>query len=126
VRELEEQSRALRQSWSWRITSPLRLTLDCIWWPFLRVMRKVLGNPALSRAINQMVLRYPGLHRRLRTVAVQKGFMSAVPEHGRAGQHVPYAGTVSNGLQTQPLTPRAQVFHEKLQRAIQYQKSIHS
>ncbi len=95
---LEAERDALRSSWSWRLSAPLRvvggiagtglaalrgaadrLSLVSIgaFHGFLgRLIRVVLRRPELSHRINQLLLRYPALYKRLVAIANRQGIYS--------------------------------------------------
>ena len=97
---LEMERNALRQSWSWRSTTPLRWggslvihgvpgirqgathfvhsAIQAFRHPLAAMMRVVLRNPSLSYRINQHLLRYPALHQQLLGVARSQGAMPGV------------------------------------------------
>jgi hypothetical protein len=88
---LQADRQALRASWSWRITAPLRwvwgamlraaavgsrgagqvlhLLLEVLRSPIAAMMRVVLRDPQLSYRINQRLLRFPALQRHLVDIA---------------------------------------------------------
>ncbi len=94
---LETDRNAIRQSWSWRITMPVRwigglaihgasalrrganevvrVSIDTFQRPLARLMRIVLNKPVLSDRINQILLRFPPLHQQLLAIAQHTGLM---------------------------------------------------
>ncbi len=100
---LEAERNALRQSWSWRITFPLRfaagLALHPVssvrtggnWLlhrsivmserPLARLMAAVLRRPGFSYRINQFLMRYPALHQQLLDLARRQGAVSESGSH---------------------------------------------
>jgi len=91
VKNLRLQNTALKSSWSWRITFPIRLLIDCsrlllkfvfsiIKWPFIWplkfMMKKVLRNKHFSARINlYLIKKLPRLHRHLRQFAIHRGLI---------------------------------------------------
>lgn len=136
---LEAERNALRQSWSWRITSPLRFaaglmlhpistvrtaanrlihrTIVISERPLSRLMASVLRRPELSHRINQWLLRYPALYQQLLGVAHRGGVVPGAPVYSPA--------VVQAKDQTIPdmtsLTPRARQIYAGLKSAIQQQ-----
>ena len=123
---------ALRKSWSWRTTAPLRWGAG-LWMdrrpaapppdqgaagvaataaqrPVVEAMRVVLRNPALAYRINQRVLRYPALHQRLRGMAKRAGMMPDEP-----ADVAPPAPDEMPDLSN--LTPHAREIYSRLERA---------
>lgn len=101
LRALEADSQALRQSWSWRITAPLRAVaglglqaqktarqsanlvisrgIETFHRPLASLMSRVLRNAERSARINDwLVAHFPELHGQLRSLAARAGL---VPEH---------------------------------------------
>lgn len=88
----QQQINALMNSWSWRLTWPLRFLLDCLrtpvksfinlvkWpliWPAKKLIGKVLANPAKAEQINnRLIQKLPFVHRHLRQFAIHRGGMS--------------------------------------------------
>ena len=98
---LKAECDALRSSWSWRITAPLRwrggrvvdgsrspnegsmatgrFALNAVQLPLVKTMSLILRDPILSYRINQRLLQYPAVHRHLLAVARNYGLMSPKP-----------------------------------------------
>ncbi len=98
---VESERDALRSSWSWRITRPMRLMAglakermpissnrdqdgadrppSIVQRPLAGAMRLVLQDPTLAYRINQHVPQYPAAHRRLLAVARRHGLMPPSP-----------------------------------------------
>lgn len=96
--QLELERNALRSSWSWRITAPLRFivrliiqpvsiarlaanhvihrTIESAQRPLSRLMSIVLRRPQLAYRINQVLMGYPALYRQLQRVAVRSGLLT--------------------------------------------------
>lgn len=96
--QLKIERNALRSSWSWRITAPLRFIASLIIRPLSAVrfaanhvihrtiegaqrplswlMLAVLRRPQLAYRINQVLMRYPALHRQLQNIAVRSGLLA--------------------------------------------------
>ena len=72
---LQTERDALRNSLSWKITAPLRGTASFLASPIVFTMDKVLKNQRLSEQLNELLLRFPSLHARLRVTAVTKGLI---------------------------------------------------
>jgi O-antigen chain-terminating methyltransferase len=92
---------ALRSSWSWRVTRPLRwgwgvvlrgsaavgraaapamhVTIEALRAPVSAAMKMVLRDPLLSARVNQRLLRYPALHRQLVDIARRAGLVAIPP-----------------------------------------------
>ncbi|MCC7279338.1 MAG: methyltransferase domain-containing protein [Chromatiaceae bacterium] len=100
--QLEAERNALRQSWSWRITAPvrwvggilirfvnairrgantiLRTAIDRFQRPLAKLMRAVLAKPAFADRLNRLLLRFPHLYQQLLQVASLNGvLMGASP-----------------------------------------------
>ncbi|HRD65761.1 MAG TPA: hypothetical protein PKY50_06355, partial [Candidatus Competibacter sp.] len=137
---LETERNALRQSWSWRITAPVRwvgdftiygtsafrrganqlvhISVNTFRYPLTGLMRIVLNKPILSAKINRFLLRYPSLHQRLLGIAQQGGVIPGAPSY-----RPPSARNIESWQQTTPsefsqLTSRARRIYCGLKTAI--------
>ena len=134
---LETERDALRQSWSWRITAPVRcvggvaihaiprlrnainypvhLSINALQRPLARMMRVVLRHPGLSYRLNQHLLRYPALHQKLLGVARSEGVIPGM------STYVPPRppSTISETEAPDHLTPRARHIYADLKAAIE-------
>ncbi|MGE8454053.1 MAG: hypothetical protein ACN6OP_26280, partial [Pseudomonadales bacterium] len=131
VNGLEAEHDALLQSWSWRLTAPLRIAASAIKHPKQKlrdganfairhavdigqrplslVMAQVLRRPHLSHRVNQWLLqRFPALHAQLVAIGRQQGVVPAPS---------PEAQTSEPTLAE--LTPRARQIYADLEAAIQ-------
>ncbi|NCC39442.1 MAG: methyltransferase domain-containing protein [Gammaproteobacteria bacterium] len=133
----DAERRALRQSWSWRITAPVRwvaalgisalrmlrqgtIRLVHFWTeilvsrPLAAMMKAVLRNQALSDRINHRLLRYPGLHDWLIQFARGRGLAPGMPIFSIA----PIRSDQSDSDQPDlsELTPRARQIYRDLTR----------
>lgn len=136
----QQQINALTNSWSWRITLPLRFLADClkaptksfsnaVKWPFIwlvkKLVRTVLDNPVKADKINNWLLqKLPFIHRHLRQFAIHRGLLSPVvgedntalvsPSNYSKKEAKYQRHASSNALQdVSHLTPRArQIFHD--------------
>ena len=107
---LRNERDALRSSLSWKVTAPLRGLFGLVTTPVSSAMGLVLKHPALSKQINTWVMRFPGMHQRLRGAAIAQGMMHepvAAP---------PPADAPSSALSLTDLSPRAQTIHVALLR----------
>ncbi|RRU15588.1 methyltransferase domain-containing protein [Stenotrophomonas sp. 278] len=99
--QLEGELHALHRSRSWRWTRPLRFFSHLVQRPryatrrvLLALMRRVMARPALARALNRVIMVFPGLHAKLRSVAVNHAVVDAAAPHVEvAGQVQSFAGT---------------------------------
>ena len=134
---LETERNALRQSWSWRITAPVRfvgsvpihaiprlrnainhpahLSINVLQRPLAMMMRVVLRRPGLSCRLNQRLLRYPVLHQQLLGVARSQGAMPGV------STYVPPCppSTMSGTEALDHLTPHARQIYRDFKTAIE-------
>lgn len=137
---LENERNALLQSWSWRITTPLRFVAGLALHPIpsvrmganrvvqrmiiiserplSRLMAAVLRRPQLSNRINQWLLRYPALYQQLLDVAHRGGVVPGAPVY--APDVVQAKGQAAPELAS--LTPRARQIYADLKTAIQDNK----
>lgn len=140
AQHLQAERDALRASWSWRITLPLRATLGLpghiaggvtrlsglLGRDVLEASRRVvvvviapiLRRPALSRALGQLLSHVPWLQRRVQAFLVT-GSRIAAPGPGRIGHGFnPNADDIV-------LTAKAQSVYRKLRESIEQQKAGH-
>ena len=137
---LEADRNAIRQSWSWRITAPVRwvgglviygtgalrrganevvrVSINIFQRPLAGLMRIVLSKPALSERLNRILLRYPPLHQQLLGVAQRGGVMLVVPAYRQ-----PVVLNTESREQETPealsqLPPRARKIYHNLKSAI--------
>jgi O-antigen chain-terminating methyltransferase len=137
ARVFEAECSALRNSWSWRLTAPLRMgaTLAVRFWaevhkgvnlaifggihvlqrPLSRVMAAVLRRPELSHRIGQWLLRFPYLHQQLVAVARRRGVVPSFDTPPPSAAPVLDKGPVEV---LENLTPRARQIHRDLQKAL--------
>ena len=140
ARALETERNALRQSWSWRITVPVRwmgglitysvntlrlgtnklvrVTINIFRYPLTGLMRIVLNKPALSERLNRILLRYPPLHQQLLGIARQGGVIPDAPRY-----QIPLVQNTESWQQATPselsqLTSRACWIYRNLKVAI--------
>ena len=138
----EVERNALRASWSWRVTRPLRWSADLLGQrdrpvsaassegsivdmaasavrrPLAEAMRIVLRDPVLAGRINQRLLRYPALHRRLVSVAQR----SAIVPSG--GPLPPAANRAEVDYDPANLTPHAREIYNALASAIEHRRKL--
>lgn len=137
---LQAERDALRLSWSWRITSPLRFlarlsqnplhaarksanfivhrSISTFQRPISYFMGAILRRPKISYRINEWLLRYPALHQQLRGLARRGG---AVPDMANYSPKVAQAEGESEP-ELARLTPRARQIYADLQTAIEKNK----
>ena len=137
---LEAERNALRQSWSWRVTSPLRFAANLLLHPvstvraggnrvvhsaintfqrpLVRLMAAVLRRPQLSYRINQCLLRYPALYQQLLDVARRGGVVPGAPLYSPPERRV----DVHASPDLANLTPSARQIYADLQAAIENNK----
>ncbi|EGV19341.1 class I SAM-dependent methyltransferase [Thiocapsa marina] len=141
---LESERDALRRSWSWRITAPLRgaaglaiggvtplkrgvnhlarISIETLHHPVAILMRPILRRPDLSYRINQRLMRNPALHQQLVRIARQSGVIPDLPNH-------PAENTAQGSLAASPepiqLTPRARSIYADLKAAIEKNREVH-
>ena len=72
---LEAERYALRNSVSWKITAPLRGISSLAASTFSHATGRILQNPRLAKSLNAIVRKFPGLHARLRSAAIDQGLM---------------------------------------------------
>lgn len=124
---LEARQAAILQSWSWRLSLPIRLVggaligicvkarqgfIAFLEKPLAAMMRVVLRNPDLSRRINECLSRYPRIRQRLLRVGQRAGLVS-----GAAAYVVPMAEV--NQTDASEMTPRAREIYRDLKTAIE-------
>lgn len=134
---LEAERNALRQSWSWRITAPVRsvgvvaihatsrlrnatthaahLSINALQRPLAVMMRAVLRRPGLSYRLNQRLLRYPALHQQLLGVARSKGVIPGMSTYAPPRP----LSTMPETEAPDRLTPRARHIYADLKAAIE-------
>lgn len=134
---LQLERDALRASWSWRVTHPLRwgaglanrrtpvpvdaekkaskVTAAAIQRPLAEAMRVVLENPKLAYRINQRLLKYPALHQRLVGVAQRERLIPETP----AGTAPAVTESISQHPAVSEMTPGARRIHDSLQAAVE-------
>lgn len=123
---------AVRNSWSWRVTAPLRVLLrtllatakglrvfinrfifhaiNAFKAPLTRLMSVILKNQRLSSWLNRLIQRFPFLHQHLRTMAVEAG-------------HIDNSNLPHRQPQDSSLTPRATRIEAKLSKLIAQHRS---
>ena len=128
---------AVYNSWSWRITAPLRLigglvlhpvataragankfvhySINTFQRPLSRLMAAVLRRPQLSYRINRVLLRYPALYQQLLDVARRRGVVMG---------HSPKTTDQPCPEQLASLSPRVRQIYTDLQQAIKNNKGI--
>lgn len=104
----------IRSSISWRITAPLRGLAGFLKSPGSYTMAKVLQYPELSEKINRVILKFPGLHKRLRSTAIKNGWS---PEVHWSDEKTEAPTSIAD------LSPRAQAIHASLVQEIAKLKS---
>lgn len=137
---LESERNALRSSWSWRVTWPLRFVLGlvrhplhtlrdgsagfkrCVSLGFTRAasaaMAPVLRRPQLAIRVNRWLLHAPFLHRRLREAARSGGLVSGpAADSLDEGQ-----GMLSHDWTKADLTPRGRQVYAELQTLIDLER----
>jgi FkbM family methyltransferase len=143
---LEADRNSLRQSWSWRITAPVRwigglaihgasalrrgvnevvrVSIDTFQRPLARLMRIVLSKPLLSERINRILLRYPPLHRQLLGVAKQGGLIPSSPMYHPPLEQksIDQSSKQATPAELSQLTPRARQIYHDLRTAIESQR----
>ncbi len=139
--QLEQERNALRQSWSWRITAPLRSvaglvihpvttfrgganrvvhrSIEAFQRPLSRFMAAILRRPKLSYRVNQLLLRYPALHQQLLGVAQRQGLDAGSP-NSLSPTTLSEKNTDSS---LESLSPRARQIHADLVAAIEKNKT---
>jgi FkbM family methyltransferase len=136
---LETERNALRQSWSWRITAPVRwvgglaiggfsalryganhfahVSINALRRPIAMTMRAVLRRPGLSYQINQRLMRHPALHQQLVDIARRAGLIPGMSAYATPSPQQPTMKTASPDLPY--LTPRARQIYADLKAAIE-------
>lgn len=110
----QQECRDLRKSISWRITAPFRETAGFLKSPGSYTMVKVLQYPELSDKINRIIMRFPGLHEKLRRAAVQRGLK---PDMHWSEKKPDAPVSIAD------ISPRAQAIHASLVQEIAKLKS---
>lgn len=123
--QLEKDLHAVHSSRSWRWTRPLRFALHLFNRPryalrrlLLAAMRRILARPRLATMLNAGLRRFPRLHAKLRSVAVNHTIVVEAP-----GPQRPVVGQVSgfdSGADeaiTARLSVRGRSIHESLMAA---------
>lgn len=104
----------LRKSISWRITAPLRGAVGFLKSPGSYTMAKVLQYSELSDKINRVIIKFPGLHERLRSAAIQNGWS---PEVHWSDEKTDAPASIAD------ISPRAQAIHASLVQEVEKLKS---
>lgn len=104
----------LRKSISWRITAPLRGAVGFLKSPGAYTMAKVLQYPDFSGRINKIIIRFPGLHERLRSVAIKNGW---TPDVHWCDEKTDAPASIAD------ISPRSQAIHASLVQEIAKLKS---
>jgi len=100
-----QENTDLRKSISWRITAPLRGAVGFLKSPGSYTMAKVLQYSELSDKINRVIIKFPGLHERLRSAAIQNGWS---PEVHWSDEKTDAPASIAD------ISPRAQAIHASL------------
>lgn len=134
---LEAERNALRQSYSWRITAPLRwvaglaivglpalqrsanhslhLSIATLHRPIALMMRAVFRRPRLRFWLSQRLMRYPALYQQLLGVGQKAGLISSTLSHASA----PPSSTPTIPPDLAHLTPWARRIYRDLKTAIE-------
>lgn len=109
-----QENTDLRKSISWRITAPLREAVGFLKSPGSYTMAKVLQYPEFSDKINRVIIKFPGLHQRLRSAAIQNGWS---PEVHWSDEKTDAPASIAD------ISPRAQAIHASLVQEVEKLKS---
>ena len=129
--QLQARIEALQQSWSWRITAPLRRVagmsnplrsaragvnhvirrgIDIVQVPLAYVMAATLRCPQLSERINRWLMRFPPLHQQLLEIAYRRDVIAGDSGQGDPELQIP--------PRQEALSPRARQIHRQLRDAL--------
>lgn len=134
---LEAERDALRRSWSWRVTTPLRwgagivtgggtglrrsanhlahIAINAFQRPLAAMMRMVLRRPAFSRRITQRLMRHPVLYQQLLGVARRNKAIPGVQPYATRAR----TGGANANEELSDLTHRAREIYGNLKSAIE-------
>ena len=114
IADLEAERNALHSSLSWRITAPLRGAASFVASPLSYATGRILQNPRLAKNLNGMVRKFPSLHARLRSDAIDQGMMEDAA--------TPMPTAEATALTVADLSPKAKQIHAALLQAIAHEK----